>query len=86
MPKQYLSKAQIENMGVTLIKEFVEAGNTIVTSKDGADTLKKMDLLEEYQEKVQEMMLKASAKRIKKPKHKYPSNYTPSPKRHRKKK
>lgn len=86
MEKKYLTKEQLEDMGVVLLKEFTSAGNTIVTSKEGMDTLKKMDFLEQYKEQVEQMRMKVSAMKIKKPKRKYPTNYTPSPKRHRKKK
>lgn len=88
MPKEkkYFSKEEIENMGAALIKAYVEAGNTVVTSKDGADTLSKMELLESYKEQIEEFKVKLTQmKAPKKPKHKYPSNYTPSKNRYRKK-
>lgn len=84
--KKYLSKTQMEEMGVTLLKEYVEAGNTIITSKEGMEHLKSMDYLEQFQKQMEELQMKISLlKPGKKPHHKYPSNYTPSPKRHRKK-
>lgn len=83
MNKQHLTAEQIEQMGVTLLRSFTDAGNTIVTNKEGVDKLKTMDAVEEFKSRIKMTIMKA--KKQKKPHHKYPSNYTPSSKRNRKK-
>lgn len=86
--KKILTKNQIEEMGVDLIKAFTDAGNTVITNKEGVETLKKLEDDNEDTERkkrfLEEFMMKINTIKIKKPKHKYPSNYTP-PKKKRKK-
>lgn len=86
--RRFFSPAEIEEMGVTLLKAFTDAGNTIVTSKEGAEKLRELDKDEMIKAAIQEMALKAELIRDtkRKPKHKYASNLQPSPKRHRKSK
>ena len=85
--KQAFTKEQIETMGVELLKQFTDSGGTIVTNKEGVEKLKELDREAEYRKYLEEVKIKMETMRIpdvKKPKHKYPSNFTVSPKRHRK--
>lgn len=87
--KKYFSEKEIQEMGVTLLKAYTDAGNTIVTSKDGMETLKKMDMLDQYKQQVEELQLKISGKQMEPPKktkhRKYPTNYQPPKNKNRKK-
>ncbi len=84
--KRYLSKDQITEMGVLLLQEMVASGETIITSKEGAEKIRELDKDNTIKNAIQEMALKAEIINTKpnKSKSKYGTRFTPSPKRHRK--
>lgn len=85
--KQAFTKEQIEKMGIELLKEFTDNGGTIVTNKEGVAKLKELDRQEEYKKYLEEIKIKMETMRtpdVKKPKHKYPSNYQPPKNKNRK--
>lgn len=83
MDKQYLTKSAIESMGIELLESYVESGGTIVTNKEGAEHLKTMEKIEAFKKMVAEQN-EILSKIKPKNNSKYPTNYTPSPRRHRK--
>ncbi len=83
-PKQYLTKDKINEMGIELLESYVESGGTIVTNKEGAEHLKAMEKIEAFKKMVAEQNEKLKDLPKRKLNSKYPSNYTPSPRRNRK--
>jgi len=79
-----LKSDEIRALGVEAIRAFTEAGNTLVTNQEGVETLKELDQEALAKEFATQLMTKLAKIKVKRPHKKYPSNYTPSPKRHRK--
>lgn len=83
MRKQF-NADDIRALGIELIRSFTNAGNTVVTNKEGAEVISELDREAMAKQMAEDMLLKISKLKTKKPKSKYPSNYTPPKNKNRK--
>lgn len=70
-------KSFIDELGLDAVTAFTDAGNTLITNREGIEVLKEAEAVAVKVKFLTDFMSQVRApKKAKKPHHKYPSNYT----------